>query len=157
MVQTSAFDEKRFKRSRIGDRVFVADDGRKTRQKIGRGRATQLFVHVSYRFGAAARLSRSLIASPRPSRGTFITATRFAPEASSARKCEKRLAAASIRSPRADRLYIVPENDGAGPKARSASSGCTPSASSRSAAFGAYCEVIMPGATGAWSVAVPVT
>ena len=44
--------------------------------------------------------SRSLIASPRPSFGIGITAMRCAPEASSARRCENRLAAASTRSPR---------------------------------------------------------
>ena len=50
--------------------------------------------------GAAARARRSLIASPRPSRGIGITAMRATPARSSARKCENRLAAASIRSPR---------------------------------------------------------
>src|SRR5215475_11108233 len=137
MVETSALDQKRFKGSRIGDRVLVADDRGKARQKVRRGRATQLFVHIRYRFGAAARLRRSLIASPRPSCGTFITAMRFAPEASSARRCEKRLAAASIRSPRGERFNVVPEEDGAEPKARSVSPGCAASASRRSVAFGA--------------------
>src|SRR5215813_5654714 len=137
MVETSALDQERFKRGSIGDRVFVADDDGKARQKIGRGRAAQLFVHGRYRFGAAARLRRSLIASPRPSCGTFITAMCFAPEASSTRRCEKRLAAASIRSPRGERFNVVAEEDGAGPKARSTSPGCAPSASRRSVAFGA--------------------
>ena len=50
--------------------------------------------------GAAARARRSLIASPRPSRGIGITAMRATPARSSARRCENRLAAASIRSPR---------------------------------------------------------
>ena len=113
MVEAAAFNQKWLKHSRIGDRVFVADDGCKARQQIGRGRAAKLFVHSGYRFGAAARLRRSLIASPRPSCGTFITAMRFAPEASRARKWEKRLAAASIRSPRGDRLNVVPGKDGA--------------------------------------------
>src|SRR5262245_56853996 len=111
MVETSALDQKRLKRSGIGDRVFVADDGSKARQKIGRRRAAQLFVHICFRFGAAARLRRSLIASPRPSCGTFITAMCFAPEASSTRRCEKRLAAASIKSPRGERFNVVPEEE----------------------------------------------
>ena len=50
--------------------------------------------------GAAARCSRSLIASPRPWCGTGMTAMAAAPAASSARRCENRLAAASMRSPR---------------------------------------------------------
>src|SRR5579871_3726472 len=54
--------------------------------------------------GAAARASLSLIASPRPSAGIGTTAITLAPHASSARKCENRLAAASMRSPRAERL-----------------------------------------------------
>src|SRR5262249_12669528 len=58
--------------------------------------------------GAAARSRRSLIASPSPSRGTGITAMVAAPAASSARRWEKRLAAASMRSPRAERLSIAP-------------------------------------------------
>ena len=35
----------RLESSRIGDRIFVADDGCKTRQQIGRGRSAKLFVH----------------------------------------------------------------------------------------------------------------
>src|SRR5215510_14321734 len=56
--------------------------------------------------GAAARLRRSLMASPRPARGTGITAMVSAPEASSVRRWEKRLAAASMRSPRGERFSI---------------------------------------------------
>ena len=70
-------------------------------------------------FGAAARFSRSLIASPRPSCGTFITAMVLAPEASSARRCENRLAAASIEI--AARRKIKRPASGAAPKASSAS------------------------------------
>src|SRR5215475_4956493 len=137
MIQPAPFDQVRRERLRIGDRIFVADDRRKAREQIGRGRAAELFVHSDDRFGAAARLRRSLIASPSPSCGTFITAMRLAPEASRARKCEKRLAAASIRSPRGERLNMGPEKDGAGPNASSASPGCVVSASRRSVAFGA--------------------
>src|SRR5512143_703007 len=117
MIDATAFYQERLESSRIGDRIFIADNGRKAPQQVWRGRAAKLFVHSNYRLGAAARLRRSLIASPRPSCGTFMTAMRVAPEASSARKCEKRLAAASIRSPRGDRLNIAPEKAGAGPKA----------------------------------------
>ena len=46
MVEATAFDKKRFKGSGIGDRISVADDCCKARQKIGRRRAAQLFVHV---------------------------------------------------------------------------------------------------------------
>src|SRR5215831_17944751 len=53
--------------------------------------------------GAAARSRRSLMASPRPARGTGITAIVAAPDASSTRRWENRLAAASMRSPRRDR------------------------------------------------------
>src|SRR4029077_18604352 len=137
MIDTAALDQVWRERGRIGDRVFVADDGCKLRQQIGRGRAAKLFVHSDNRLGAAARLRRSLIASPRPSCGTFITAMRFAPEASSARKCENRLVAASIRSPRGDKLRVGPENSGARPKASRASPGSALSASRRSNAFGA--------------------
>src|SRR6185437_9339252 len=118
MIDAAAFDQERLQRALICDRIFFADDGRKARQQIRRGRATELFVHSTVPcLGAAARLSRSLIASPSPWRGIFITAMRFVPEASSVRKCEKRLAAASIRSPLGERFNIGPEASGAGPKA----------------------------------------
>ena len=39
MIDAAAFDQIRLERSRVGDRVFVADDGRKARQQVGRGRA----------------------------------------------------------------------------------------------------------------------
>src|SRR5258707_12892071 len=54
--------------------------------------------------GASPRARRSLMASPRPSLGTGITAMEATPAASSARRCANRLAAASIRSPRAGGL-----------------------------------------------------
>src|SRR6185437_3041522 len=118
MIDAAALDQVRLQRGLIGDCIFFADDGRKARQQVGRGRATELFVHsIIPCLGAAARRSRSLIASPNPRRGIFITAMRFVPEASSARKCEKRLAAASIRSPLGERFNIGPEASGAGPKA----------------------------------------
>src|SRR6185312_13670321 len=136
MIDAAAFDQERLQCALIGDRIFVADDGRKARQQIRRGRATELFVHsIIPCLGAAARLSRSLIASPSPRRGIFITAIRFVPEASSARKCEKRLAAASIRSPLGERFNVGPDVFGARPKASNASPGSGISASSRNSAF----------------------
>ncbi len=40
MIDAAAFDQIRLERSRIGDCVSVADDGRKARQQVGRGRAS---------------------------------------------------------------------------------------------------------------------
>ena len=63
-------------RRRIGNGVFVAQAN--ASQKRGgsrswRWRSAELFIHSGYRpcLGAAARLRRSLIASPKPSCGTF--------------------------------------------------------------------------------------
>ena len=76
-------------------------------------RPGQIAATCKSRRGAAARSSRSLIASPRPSCGTGMTAMVAAPQASSARRWENRLAAASIRSPRADRLSVRTARAGA--------------------------------------------
>ena len=81
----------------------------KARQQVGRGRVGELSqVHAAVITSRvrAARASRSLMASPRPSCGIRMTAMRRAPAASSARRCENRLAAASTRSPRGDRLSV---------------------------------------------------
>ena len=90
---------------------------------------------------AAARASRSLIASPSPSCGTGITAIARAPAPSSARRCENRLAAASIRSPPAERLSVfllrAAPSGSAAPNASKASPGSMSSASSRMRVRGA--------------------
>ena len=88
--------------------------------------------------GAAARRSRSLIASPRPPCGIGITAMVFAPVASRARNCTNRLAAASTRSPSRLRFCTGPlVASECGPKASSASSGATVVAFNRTRADGA--------------------
>src|SRR6185437_13941997 len=113
---------------RIGDRVFLADDRDKALEQVGRelagGGGLRLGLQVHRTFpvlGAAPRASRSLIASPRPSRGMDMTAIVPTPVASSARRCENRLAAASARSPRGDRLSVASL---AGPKPSRTSPAC---------------------------------
>src|SRR6185437_4069352 len=137
--------QKRLLHLRVGQGIFPADDADETRQQIGRQRADArmlgLQIHelpllLTLSFGAAARSRRSLIASPRPSFGIFITAMPPAPEASSARKCENKLDAASTILPRAERLSVTPAA-GAGPKASSASPVRAASAFRRSRAMGA--------------------
>lgn len=59
--------------------------------------------------GAAARRRRSLIASPRPCSGMGMTAITGRPLASSSCSMRNRLAAASVRSPVAERLRTGPE------------------------------------------------
>src|SRR5581483_1932190 len=82
----------------------------------------------------AARRSRSLIASPRPSSGIGATAMARAPEASAARRKAKRLAAASARSPAGLRFSV----DGApGPKPSQASPSRASAASRRTGRSGA--------------------
>ena len=140
-IEVAHLDQIRLLRLMVRDRVLFSDNADETGEQVGREHVRRLRhgakIHGAIpAFGAAARLSRSLIASPRPSCGTFMTAMRWTPEASSARKCENRLAAASIRSPRGDRLSDTPAA-GAGPKASSASPGSAASASRRSLAFGA--------------------
>ena len=77
--------------------------------------------------GAAARRSRSLIATPRPVLGTGMTAMFVRPcraaSASSQRKPENSRAAASVRSPRWLRLNATRAPGGGEPKASRASSG----------------------------------
>src|SRR5262249_34115172 len=145
MIQTALLDQIGFDRPRVGQRILVADDSRETGESVGRDRSFEGAVHAQsieqiQRRGVAARISRSLIASPRPWCGIGMTAIAAAPEASSARRCENKLAAASTRSSRAERLRIAtaPAASGGGaPNANSASPGCTFLASSRSRAFGA--------------------
>lgn len=84
----------------------------------------------------AARLSRSLMASPRPVSGMGATAMAVGEIASAARRKAKRLAAASARSPAGLRLNTA-GHSGAGPKARKASPGSGPSAFNRRGAAGA--------------------
>src|SRR5262249_13565044 len=94
---------------------------------IARARSTSLWlVTIARRAGefllhgrgAAARLRRSLMASPRPARGTGITAMVAAPDASSARRWEKRIAAAPMGSPRHDRLRTKGRRPAAAPGGR---------------------------------------
>src|SRR6476646_1367584 len=81
--------------SRVRDRIFGADDLAEPRDQFGRERRRRwlddihcllLFLALAHFRPTAARRSRSLIASPRPSSGTGITAMARAPLASSARR-----------------------------------------------------------------------
>ena len=58
-------------------------------------------------FGAAARLNRSLIARPSPSRGIGITAIRVGATSSNARSIANKFAAASTKLPDGLRLNCV--------------------------------------------------
>ncbi len=166
LEQMPHLDEIRRLQRRIGDGVFFADDGGEAGQQswvhfglrlIGRliehravpwRSSIQINDSRIYRGasrvqrGLAARASLSLIASPRSACGTGMTAIVFAPAASSARRCENRLAAASIRSPRCGQVHHAASALPApaarfGPNASKASPRSTRSALSRSGVRGA--------------------
>src|SRR6266550_6936217 len=151
MEQVALFGDRGCDNGRIGDRIFGADDLAETSDQFGRerGRGGLDDIHLGlwlvfllvHSRAIAARRSRSLIASPSPSPGTGITAMVCAPLVSSVRRYPKRLAAASWRSPRADRFItaVAASTPGSatGPNASSASPGSTLAALSRTRVRGA--------------------
>ena len=79
-IEHALFGEVRRDVVLVGDGVFVADDGSEARDQVGREtRRRRLDLVHSRVLHTAARRSRSLIASPRPSFGIGITAICIAP------------------------------------------------------------------------------
>ncbi len=87
--------------------------------------------------GAAARASRSLIVSPKPSQGIGATAMQAGSRASSSRKKQKKFAAASARSRSGERSSTFLSSPKIPPKSRPASPLSRVAASRRSFARGA--------------------
>src|SRR5262245_13595117 len=128
-IAIAPFNEIRRHGLRVADRVVLADDADERVERliawppagllVGRHGRSALAVKVAE---MRARLSRSLMASPRPRSGSGITAIDSRPAAATVLSAAKKFAQASVRSPRRLRLIAGPAKLGAsGPKARSAS------------------------------------